>query len=75
MIKAIRIIERLLTQSQFHEQQVMYQDYPPVDIVRKDRDEDDDEKNEDNMLLGFGAKDDKKKKEEGKKDEDLESQE
>lgn len=71
MIKAIRIIERLLTQSKYHEQQVMYQDYPPVDLVRKNIDDDEDgENNQDNMLLGFG-KDDKKKKEEEKKDEDL----
>lgn len=34
MIKAIRIIERLLTQSKYHEEQVMYQDYPPVDLKK-----------------------------------------
>lgn len=66
MIKAIRIIERLLTQTKYHEQQVLYQDYPTVDIIRKDGDDDeDDEANNDNMLLGLNL--DKKKKEEEKK--------
>jgi hypothetical protein len=40
MMKAIRIINRLLTQSKFHEQHVLYMNYPPVDIVRKDADDD-----------------------------------
>lgn len=79
MLKAIRIIERLLTQVNYHEQQILYQDYPPVDIVRKDNDDDDDSaKNQENMLgLGFGGKEDKKKKEESKDldvDKDNESQ-
>ena len=48
MMKAIRIIERLLTQSKYHEQHVLYKNYPPVDIVKQvddDEDENDDKKN------------------------------
>ena len=73
MIKAIRIIERLLTQTTYHEQQVLYQDYPPVDIVKQSGDDDEEnEANQDNMMLGFGGPD-KKKKEEEKKEEDAQS--
>ena len=32
MMKAIRIIERLLTQSKYHEQHVLYKNYPPVNL-------------------------------------------
>jgi hypothetical protein len=32
MLTAIKIIERLLTQSKYHEQHVAYRAYPPVDI-------------------------------------------
>lgn len=38
MMKAIRIIERLLTQSKYHEQHVLYRDYPPVDIAKNTAD-------------------------------------
>ena len=31
MMKAIRIIERLLTQSKYHHEHVLYKNYPPVD--------------------------------------------
>lgn len=34
MINAIRIIERLLTQLEFHEQQVLYKAYPSADIQK-----------------------------------------
>ena len=68
MIRAIRIIERLLTQSKYHEQQVLYQDYPPVDIV-KAAGEDEEEGKEGDDLMGFGDK--KKKEEEKKEDEDV----
>jgi hypothetical protein len=52
MMVAIRIIERLLTQSKFHEQHVQYKNYPSVDksahANRKDDDEDEGKKG-----LGF----------------------
>lgn len=32
MMKAIRIIERLLTQTKYHEQHVLYKDYPVVHL-------------------------------------------
>lgn len=46
-MKAIRIIERLLTQSEFHEQHVLYKNYPPVKLGNRnfaDEDEDEDAK-------------------------------
>jgi len=68
MIKAIRIIERLLTQSKYHEQQVLYQDYPPVDIVKGEGDDDEEAKDGDD-IMGFGNE---KKKKEEVKDEEVE---
>mgnify|MGYP002631107730 FL=1 len=73
MIKAIRIIERLLTQSKYHEQQVLYQDYPPVDIVKRDGDEDEAGDANENDMMGFGGEG-KKKKEEEKKEEDVDKE-
>lgn len=75
MLKAIRIINRLLTQSKFHEQHVLYMNYPPVDIVRKDADEDDEnaDPNANRMMPGFSGGN--KKKEEEKKDEEAEKKE
>ena len=32
MMKAVRIIERLLTQTKYHEQHVLYKNYPPVNL-------------------------------------------
>ena len=73
MLKAIRIINRLLTQSKFHEQHVLYMNYPPVDIVRKDADDDDDNADPNkNKLMGFGGG---KKKEEEKKEEEEDKKE
>lgn len=42
MIQAVRIIERLLTQSQYHEQHVLYKDYPAVILEKGKADDDDD---------------------------------
>ena len=71
-MKAIRIIERLLTQSKYHEQHVLYRDYPPVDIAKNVADQDEEaNENDKNRMMPFGGAD-KKKKEEEKKEEDLE---
>jgi hypothetical protein len=35
MLKAIRIIERLLTQTKYHEQHVLYKNYPSVNLGDK----------------------------------------
>ena len=35
MMKAIRIIERLLTQTKYHEQHVLYKNYPSVNLGDK----------------------------------------
>lgn len=37
MMKAVRIIERLLTQSKYHEQHVLYKNYPPVNLGSKNK--------------------------------------
>ena len=67
MMKAIRIIERLLTQSKYHEQHVLYKNYPPVDIVKTDGDEEDENAEGQGGMMPFGGKE--KKKEEDKNDE------
>jgi len=67
MIQAIRIIERLLTQLKFHEQQVLYKAYPSADIARGQTDEEEEaEKNNKNNMLMFGGGKEKKKEEERK---------
>lgn len=44
IMKAIRIIERLLTQSEYHEQHVLYKNYPPVKLGNRNfADEEEDE--------------------------------
>jgi hypothetical protein len=43
MIQAVRIIERLLTQSQYHEQHVLYKDYPAVKLEQAKGDDDEDQ--------------------------------
>jgi len=40
-MKAIKIIERLLTQSEFHEQHVLYKNYPPVKLGNRNFVDDD----------------------------------
>lgn len=72
MLVAIRIIERLLTQSKFHEQHVQYKNYPSVDksalANRKDDDEEEGKKG-----LGFlrsKKTQEKKEQEEEKKVEE-----
>lgn len=37
MMKAVRIIERLLTQTKYHEQHVLYKNYPPVSASEKNK--------------------------------------
>lgn len=74
MMKAIKIIERLLTQSEYHEAHVLYKDYPSADVKKASR-EDEDKANEQDKgrkLPGFGAKEDEeeKKEEENKSEVD-----
>ena len=68
MLKAIRIIERLLTQSQYHEQHVLYKNYPPVNLRDKSKLAQDDE--EDGKQKGFAIGGKKTKKTEEKAIED-----
>lgn len=68
MMKAIRIIERLLTQSKYHEQHVLYRNYPPVDIVRGAEEEDENKQDDPNLMMFGGGK---KEKEEEKQEEEV----
>ena len=75
MMKAIRIIERLLTQSKYHEQHVLYKNYPPVNLGdkhKKAQSEEDEENGGGKKPFGFAGikKDAKKEKEDEKKEED-----
>jgi len=75
MMKAIRIIERLLTQSKYHEQHVLYKNYPPVNLGdkhKKTQSEEDEENGGGKKPFGFAGikKDAKKEKEDEKKEED-----
>lgn len=67
MMKAIKIIERLLTQSAYHEQHVLYKNYPPVDNLGVAVDDDEDEKDDNKIGMPFGGNE---KKKEEKKEED-----
>ena len=58
---AIKIIERLLTQSKFHEQHVAYRNYPNVQL---EKGKEDDEEEEGKKKGGFGGLRRKEKKEE-----------
>jgi hypothetical protein len=42
-MKAIKIIERLLTQNAFHEQHVLYKNYPPVKLGNRNFVDDEEE--------------------------------
>ena len=72
MLAAIKIIERLMTQSKYQEQHVAYKNYPPVNLERPRFDDDDDEEaKKKGGLMGL-ARNKKKEKEmeEEKKDEE-----
>ena len=49
---AIKIIERLLTQSKFHEQHVAYRNYPNVQLEKGKADDDDEEEGKKKGGLG-----------------------
>lgn len=67
MMKAIRIIERLLTQSKYHHEHVLYKNYPPAEVKKA---VDEEEETEDNKqgFMAFGGAD--KKKEEKKEEQE-----
>lgn len=68
IMTAIKIIERLLTQSKFHEQHVAYRNYPPVNLEKGKIEDDEDE----GQKKGWGIRRGKEKEEkvEEKKDEE-----
>lgn len=67
-MKAIRIIERLLTQIDYHEQHVLYKNYPPVKLSKSSAEEEDDEETKKKAMMIGRKKDEKKKEEEEKKE-------
>ena len=70
MLTAIKIIERLLTQTKYHHQHVAYKNYPPMNLEEHEEEEEDDKKKGGfGISLGVGKKEDKKEEEE-KKDEE-----
>ena len=73
MMKAVRIIERLLTQSKYHEQHVLYKNYPPVDLSEKYKQAMLAEEEEENKKKPFFALKKDKQKEEEKKEEDADN--
>lgn len=64
MMKAIRIIERLLTQTEYHEQHVLYKNYPPAKVVKASSEDEEDEENKKKSALISKKKEEAKKKEE-----------
>ena len=72
MLPAIKIIERLLTQTKFHAQHVAYKNYPPMHLEEKDEEEDEEEGASKKRVIGLGArrKAEEKKEEEEKKDDE-----
>ena len=68
---AIKIIERLLTQSKFHEQHVAYRNYPNVQLEKGKADDDEEEEGKKKGGLGALRRGKEKKEEvEEKKEED-----
>ena len=72
---AIKIIERLLTQSKFHEQHVAYRNYPNVQIEKGKADDDDDEEGKKKGGLGALRRGKEKKEEVEEKKEEVEVKE
>ena len=71
MLPAIKIIERLLTQTKYHHQHVAYKNYPPMNLEEKDEDEEDEEDGKKKPgLMGRRKKAEEKKEEEEKKDDE-----
>lgn len=68
IMKAIKIIERLLTQNAFHEQHVLYKNYPPVKLGKVAINDDEEEGNTKKRPMGI--KKEKAKEDEEKKDEE-----
>jgi hypothetical protein len=65
MMKAIRIIERLLTQTEYHEQHVLYKNYPPAKVQRRtEEDEEDEEGAKKKGLMNKKKEEEKKRLEE-----------
>lgn len=67
IMKAIKIIERLLTQNAFHEQHVLYKNYPPVKLGKSNALDDEEEGNQKKRM---GIKKEAKKEDDDKKEEE-----
>ena len=69
-MQAFRIIERLLTQSEYHEQHVLYKNYPPVKLGARPADDEEDEDAKKKNVMAKMQKSEKKKEEVEKKEEE-----
>lgn len=69
MMKCIKIIERLLTQSKFHEAHVLYKDYPAADVSKVTQQDDENAEKKDKPKIGFGGGDDEKEDKADEEDE------
>lgn len=74
MLPAIKIIERLLTQTKYHHQHVAYKNYPPMNLEEKIDDEDEEEGDKKKVglkMIGRKKAEEKKEEEEKKDDEEV----
>ncbi|CAI2382805.1 unnamed protein product [Moneuplotes crassus] len=56
MLKAIKIVERLLTQTKYHKEHVLYTDYPQVELPKMDEKKNDQDENSGGITsFGLGA--------------------
>ena len=70
IMTAIKIVERLLTQSKFHEQHVAYRNYPPVRLEKgKADDDEDDDKKKGGLAFRRGKEKEEKVEEKNEEDE------
>jgi len=76
MLNAIRIIERLVTQTEYHESQVLYKDYPAVKVgdKRKTYEEEEEEGVKKPLFARLKEKQKEKEEEEKKEEEEAEKE-
>ena len=70
MLPAIKIIERLLTQTKYHHQHVAYKNYPPMNLEEKFDDDDDEDGKKKGGIIGLGRRKQEVKKEQAEKKEE-----
>jgi WD40 repeat protein len=75
MLKAIKIIERLLTQSKYHKEHVLYTDYPQVTLSKASDKKDDEEEKKGGVqafdLAAMASKEDEQEQEESEDEDEM----